>query len=83
VPDAVSLTLALVLLAASLAAAAIRPRLLPDWLAAGAGAGVLVALGVIAPSGAWDVISDLGPTLGLLIALLVLAAPALSTPALR
>ncbi len=58
-PDAVSLTLALVLLAASLAAAAIRPRLLPDWLAAGAGAVLLVALGAIDLSGAWDVISDL------------------------
>ena len=72
-PDAVSLILALVFLAASLAAAAIRPRLLPEWLAAAAGAGVLVALGAVDWSRARDAISDLGPTVGFLAALLVLA----------
>ena len=68
-----SLILALVFLAVSLVAAAIRPRLLPEWLAAAAGAGVLLALGAIDWSQARDTISDLGPTVGLLAALLLLA----------
>ncbi len=72
-PDAVSLILALAFLAVSLVAAAIRPRLLPEWLAAAAGAGVLLALGAIDWSQARDTISDLGPTVGLLAALLLLA----------
>ncbi len=67
------LILALVFLAVSPAAAAVRPRLLPEWLAAATGAGVLVALGAVDWSQARDTISDLGPTVGLLAALLVLA----------
>jgi arsenical pump membrane protein len=64
---------ALLVLAATLAAAVARPRWAPEWLVAGAGALLLVALGVISAAGARDALFDLGPTVGFLAALLLLA----------
>src|SRR3954467_12254534 len=64
---------ALLVLAATLAAAVARPRWAPEWLVAGAGALLLVALGVISAAGARGALSDLGPTVGFLAALLLLA----------
>lgn len=64
---------ALVVLGASLLAAIARWRWAPDWAVAVAGAGLLVALGVLSPSGARSALRDLGPTVGFLAALLVLA----------
>ena len=65
--------LALVALAASLAAAVMRPRWAPDW-AVTAGAALLVVLvGALSFHGARSALSALGPTVGFLAALLVLA----------
>jgi arsenical pump membrane protein len=64
---------ALVVLGGSLLAAIARWRWAPDWAVAVAGAGLLVALGVLSPSGARSTLRDLGPTVGFLAALLVLA----------
>jgi arsenical pump membrane protein len=69
----VSEALALVALAASLAAAVMRPRWAPDW-AVTAGAALLVVLvGALSFHGARSALSALGPTVGFLAALLVLA----------
>ena len=64
---------ALVVLAASLVAAITRPRWAPDWAVAGGGALVLLVTGVLSLHGAWTAVSNLGPTVGFLAALLVLA----------
>lgn len=64
---------ALIVLAACLAAAVARPRWAPDWAVAAGGAVLLVAVGVLSLSGARSAISGLGPTVGFLAALLVLA----------
>ncbi len=64
---------ALVVLAASLAAAVTRPRWAPDWTVAAGGAVLLVVVGVLSVKGARDAIGQLGPTVGFLAALLVLA----------
>jgi arsenical pump membrane protein len=64
---------ALLVLAASLAAAITRPRWAPDWAVAGGGALLLLASGVLSFHGARLAVSDLGPTVGFLAALLVLA----------
>jgi arsenical pump membrane protein len=64
---------ALVALAASLAAAVARPRWAPDWAVAAAAAVVLVAAGVLSPGQARSAFDQLGPTVGFLAALLVLA----------
>ena len=64
---------ALVALAATLAAAVARPRLAPDWAVAAVAAGLLVATGVLSADDARSAVSDLGPTLGFLAALLLLA----------
>lgn len=66
-------TAALVVLAASLAAAVTRPRWAPDWAVAAGGAVLLVVAGVLSVNGARDAIGQLGPTVGFLAALLVLA----------
>ncbi len=66
-------TAALVVLAASLAAAVTRPRWAPDWAVAAGGAVLLVVVGVLSVKGARDAIGQLGPTVGFLAALLVLA----------
>ncbi len=50
----------------------VRPRRLPDWVAALAGAAVLVATGVIGWDDATDEARAIGPTLALLAGLLVL-----------
>ena len=64
---------ALVALAATLAAAVARPRLAPDWAVAAVASGLLVATGVLSAGDARSAVSDLGPTIAFLAALLVLA----------
>ncbi len=67
------LALALLALVAALVAAVTRPRWLPEALAAAVGAGALVAAGAIGLGGARHALGQLGPTVGFLAALLVLA----------
>jgi arsenical pump membrane protein len=64
---------ALVVLAACLAAAVARPRWAPDWGVAAGGAVVLVLLGILSTADARAALRQLGPTVGFLAALLVLA----------
>jgi arsenical pump membrane protein len=64
---------ALVVLGGSLLAAIARWRWAPDWAVAAVGAGLLVAVGVLSTSGARSALRELGPTVGFLAALLVLA----------
>ena len=64
---------ALVVLAACLVAAVTRPRWAPDWAVAAGGAVLLVVVGVISLKGAREALGQLGPTVGFLAALLVLA----------
>lgn len=64
---------ALIVLVASLAAAVARPRWAPEWAVAAGGAVLLVAIGVLSFKGARSALSALGPTVGFLAALLVLA----------
>src|SRR5689334_5033114 len=68
-----ALSLSLVLLAVSLAAAVVQPRWMPEGLAAALGALVLLGVGAISASEAWHAVSDLLPTVAFLAALLVLA----------
>jgi arsenical pump membrane protein len=65
--------IALIVLAASLAAAVARPRWAPEWAVAAVGAVLLVALGILSFEGARSALGSLGPTVGFLAALLVLA----------
>jgi arsenical pump membrane protein len=60
-------------LAITLTSAVLRRRWLPEWLAAAAGALFLLALGAIGASAARSAAGSLGPTVGFLAALLVLA----------
>jgi arsenical pump membrane protein len=64
---------ALVALVATLGAAIARPRFAPDWAVAAVAALLLVATGVLSTDDARDAASDIGPTLGFLAALLLLA----------
>jgi arsenical pump membrane protein len=64
---------ALGVLAACLAAAVARPRWAPDWGVAAGGAIVLVAVGILSSADARSALRQLGPTVGFLAALLVLA----------
>jgi len=64
---------ALVVLAASLGAAIARPRLAPEWAVAAGGAGLLLLAGVVTGTHARTEVRQLGPTVGFLAALLVLA----------
>ena len=64
--------LAIAALAAALAAAVVRDRRAPEAVVALAGAALLLVAGVLTPAAAWDEARALGPTLGLLAALLVL-----------
>ena len=64
---------ALVVLAACLAAAVTRPSWAPDWAVAAGGAVLLVVVGIISVKGAREALGQLGPTVGFLAALLVLA----------
>ncbi len=64
---------ALVSLAACLAAAVIRPSWAPDWLVAALAALLMVAIGAVDLHEVASVLKRLGPTVGFLAALLVLA----------
>jgi arsenical pump membrane protein len=63
---------ALLVLAASLAAAVARPRWAPDWALAAGGAALLLALGVLSLGDVRHTAARFGPTIGFLAALLVL-----------
>jgi arsenical pump membrane protein len=65
--------LALVVLAVTLTAAVMRPPRLPEWLAATAGALILLVSGATSWHAARAAVGDLGSTVGFLAALLVLA----------
>jgi arsenical pump membrane protein len=71
--DGLALAVALVVLAAVLAVAVARPPYLPEALAASAGAVLLVIVGAIGLSRAGDALRDLGPTVGFLAAMLLIA----------
>src|ERR1700733_653883 len=64
---------ALIVLAVSLVAAIARPRWAPEWAVAAGGVVLLLATGILSLHGARSAVSDLGPTVGFLAALLVLA----------
>ncbi|MHC1560927.1 SLC13 family permease [Actinomycetospora sp. C-140] len=65
--------LAVGLLAAVLVVAVTRPRGLPEASAAVPAAVVVLAVGLLTPERAWQEVSELGPTVGFLAAVLVLA----------
>jgi arsenical pump membrane protein len=69
----VSEAAALVALAASLTAAVTQRRWAPDWAVAAGAALLIVVLGVLSVHGARIALDRLGPTVGFLAALLVLA----------
>ena len=71
--DAVALPLALVALGATLSVAVLLPRFVPEAAVALAGAVVLVALGAISLSRVGTALRELGPTVGFLAALLLIA----------
>lgn len=72
-PEALALVLALLVLAGTLAAAVVHSRWPVEALAAAGGAALLVAVGTLSVSDARTALDDLGPTVGFLAALLVLA----------
>jgi arsenical pump membrane protein len=63
----------LAVLAACLAAAIARPRWAPDWAVAAGGGLLLVVFGLLSVAAARGALSGLGPTVGFLVALLLLA----------
>jgi arsenical pump membrane protein len=63
----------LLALAAILIAAVTRARWAPDWVVAVLAAAVVLAVGAISSSGARSALGELGPTVGFLAALLLLA----------
>jgi arsenical pump membrane protein len=72
VPRALAETVALLLLAATLAFAVVRPRGLPEAVVAVPAALLVVALGILPVSAALDELRSLGPTIGFLAAVLLL-----------
>jgi arsenical pump membrane protein len=72
VPRAPAETVALLLLAVTLAFAVVRPHGLPEAVAAVPAALVVVALGILPARAALDELRELGPTIGFLAAVLVL-----------
>ena len=72
-PDGLALSLALVALAGALATAVMRPPRLSEAIVATGGAVVLVLAGVTGAREAGDAIRELGPTVGFLAALLLIA----------
>jgi arsenical pump membrane protein len=73
VPDWLALIIALGVLALTLATAVSEARWASEAAVAVLGAGLLVAVGALSPSDAWDALGDLAPTAAFLAALLVLA----------
>jgi arsenical pump membrane protein len=73
VTDVPALALALLVLAATLAVAVARPPYLSEALAASAGAVLLVIVGAIGLSATGDALRALGPTIGFLAAMLLIA----------
>ncbi len=71
--NGLALSLALLVLAGTLAVAVARPPYLSEAVAACAGAVLLVIVGAIGLSGAGDALRDLGPTVGFLAAMLLIA----------
>ncbi len=71
--DGLALALALLTLAATLAAAVARPPYLPEAAVACGGAVLLLAVGAVGLSGAGDALRSLGPTIGFLAAMLLIA----------
>jgi arsenical pump membrane protein len=68
-----STALAVGLLAVVLVVAVTRPRGLPEAAVAVPAAAVVLAVGLLTPAAAWDEVRELGPTVGFLAAVLVLA----------
>ena len=71
--DGLALALALLVLAVTLAVAVVRPPYVSEALAAAGGAVLLVIVGAIGLSGAGDALRALGPTVGFLAAMLLIA----------
>lgn len=65
--------LAVALVAGVLVFAVVRPRRLPEIVAAAPAAVVVLATGLVTPAEAWDEVSEMAPTVGFLAAILVLA----------
>ncbi|MGW7205812.1 arsenic transporter [Streptomyces sp. NPDC054837] len=66
-------TLSIALLVAVLAWAVVRPKGLPEAVLAVPAAGLVIAIGAISPDHAWAEVERLGPVVGFLAAVLVLA----------
>ena len=71
--DGVALALALAVLAATLGMAVARPPCLSEAVVASLGAAVLVIVGAVGLSQAGVALRDLGPTVGFLAAMLLIA----------
>lgn len=71
--DGLALALALLVLAVTLAVAVVRPPYVSEAVVAFAGAVLLVIVGAIGFSGAGDALRALGPTVGFLAAMLLIA----------